>query len=249
MPPSPEASRCRHFNLLWGVLAVHIRQGLNSRVEALAPPTRRYKICGCLCRQSARSLIQRQCAHSLPANQTHVRITLERGGRESIPAPAEPKRKHATKSFFFFPVRTRRSIVDFSGVVLVLAGQKKLTMTRRGVCALLSPPHLSALSPISRPADALALVPLFVSIAFVHTSVRKRRPSLRRWFSLGRQTSCEGGGARVQFYSRRANLPQVGNSCASRPGLTRPLTPLCRRYHKTHSHRRERGGWTGGKDP
>ena len=176
MPPSRYAT----YNLLRRAPAIHIKQGLNFFVEILARHLRRYNVSGFLYRQSPHSLpmlpligsaspsppppSQMAMRSSSPRckSRTDVRMTFAQTHppRESIPPPAGQTAvpnniENASRVVFFLCLA---SILDFPGIVLVLSGQKKLSMTRRhanrAIPVFASQKHLSFL-----PHSSIAFVP------------------------------------------------------------------------------------------
>lgn len=119
-------------------------QGLNSLVEISLRPHRQFHVCGFLCRQSPRSLPItllpiRSVSSSSPPSLTVMRSSPFAANRSNVTmtqSKTPAARIHSTTRNLpklprsLSPPLLLRSLLDFSGHVLVLTGQKKLAMTR-----------------------------------------------------------------------------------------------------------------------
>jgi len=146
--------------------------------------------------------------------------------RESILPPAEPiASQHSHINFAFFCVH--RLILDFSGHVLVLSGQKKLLSMTRRPSPTLPPFCISKHFPCS-----------LSSIPFVFKSGSYTSCSFRFRWEVRRKSLDGGGGG-----GRYGCIPpgQITACHVEQHDVRRALTPYCRRNHTTAANRTLKG--------
>ena len=215
--------------------------------QVLAHHIRRFRTCGFLCWQSP-------CfpsARDLPSPLTPMRSFLlpPLGSKSNTrkndfwpnthcanPFQHPRKKFHPNKQSRFLP--PLRLILDFSGHVLVLSGQRKLSMTRR-LSTALSPFRVPHPFPFSFPHQS----PLFSS------QIRKRSPSSPPSFhfrsDVTRSAAVGGGWSRVHFMQIFAKSDETLCVTLNTNGrFCSPLTPLCRRNQTVDKRRGRRARQT-----